>query len=191
MATENPIIVFGDERLPARFWKKIRIHPVFGCWEWIASTSNGYGQFRARIETKLRTVRAHLYAYRVLIGPVQEGEDLDHFRFEHGSESLCVGRACVWPGVHTRPASRRENLLRGETITSAMAAKTHCPCGRVYDMVNENGWRRCSVCFKASKARTYARLKAEGGERWESHRRLQIAAKARYRARLREARGGT
>ena len=73
-----------------------------GCWEWVAGTSDGYGQFWV----KGSNMSAHRYAYELLIGPVPNGLDLDH---------LCMCRRCVNP-AHLEPVTRAENNARGTGV---------------------------------------------------------------------------
>lgn len=111
-----------------------------GCWLWGGATMhNGYGQFRYRT----RLIAAHRASYLMFVGPIPEGLDLDH---------LCRRRNCVNP-AHLEPVTRRENLLRGDTITARNAAVTRCPRGHAYDALNTyvrpNDRRR--VCRRARR----------------------------------------
>jgi hypothetical protein len=68
----------------------------FGCWEWIgARNGNGYG-------SSCGSDPAHRVAYSWLVGPIPEGQELDH---------TCRNRACVNPH-HLEPVSRSENRKR-------------------------------------------------------------------------------
>lgn len=91
------------------------------CWEWQGAVDpNGYGRF----SINGRMLGAHRVAYELLSEPVADGLDLDH---------LCRNRRCVRPS-HLEPVSRRENLMRGETLAAAhhrgedcgFAACVHC-----------------------------------------------------------------
>lgn len=111
------------------------------CWEWQAGKgTNGYGLMRV----DGRQTAAHRFAYQLYVGPIPEGLDLDH---------LCRNRGCVNPG-HLEPVTRRENLMRGETITARKAAQTHCIHGHEFTPENTGrnsvtGTRRCRACDRA------------------------------------------
>lgn len=131
-----------------RFWAKVDVTDT--CWLWTgARTGGGYGNFW----TGERYAAAHRWLYELLIGPVPEGHQLDH---------LCRVRECVRPH-HLEPVTAQENLLRGETIPAAHAAKTHCPQGHPYDEENTimraRGTRECRTCENAAQRRRYQKVK--------------------------------
>lgn len=99
-----------------RFVAKVDNFDVDGCWLWVGAIdkNTGYGRFHAG--DGRRTVNAHRFAYETFVGPIPPGLDLDH---------LCRVRACVRPS-HLEPVTRRENLLRGETLAAAHAANRDC-----------------------------------------------------------------
>lgn len=120
------------------------------CWLWTGSTRHGgYGAIRSGT-TPRRWRPVHRVAYEQLVGPVPEGLVLDH---------LCRQRLCVRPD-HLEPVTLRVNILRGTGWGARNAAKTHCPSGHLYDTITYNGWRRCSICWKASVRRYQARRRA-------------------------------
>ena len=130
------------------------------CWLWTAA-KNAYGYGIVRIAKKNRY--AHRHIYELLVGPIAVGLDLDH---------LCRVRNCVNP-AHLEPVSRRENLLRGETISKRNADVTHCPQGHEYTPENTYVRRRknrsgeirfCRACAidKASHFRRVRKQREHG-----------------------------
>jgi hypothetical protein len=146
-----------------RFWPKVDTdgpipssRPDLGpCWLWCAEINhrNGYGRYR--ISTS-RSQLAHRFAYELLVGPIPDGLDLDH---------LCRVRACVNP-AHLEPVTRRENLLRGNTIPARFAERTHCNDGHPLSgenlRITSSGHRACATCQrrwrKEQTAREHARV---------------------------------
>lgn len=125
--------------LPKSFLAKVAIEDrghTTPCVVWTGSkVPNGYGQLTADSKRHL----AHRFAYATLVGPIPQGFDLDH---------LCRVRECVNIN-HLEPVTRRENLLRGNTITAVNAAKTHCPQGHEYtpdNLIRSGRKRYCREC---------------------------------------------
>ena len=87
-----------------RFWTKVDRSSPSGCWMWLGQTNQwGYGHFRRTLAPgQHRTVKAHRFAYTLLVGPIPAGLTLDH---------LCGRRACVRPD-HLEPVTNAENLRR-------------------------------------------------------------------------------
>ena len=121
-----------------RFWSKVQKQDD-GCWIWNGAHNNyGYG----RVYKDGRCLSAHRVAYEIAEGPVPPGLDLDH---------LCRVRDCVNP-AHLEPVSRKENLLRGETIPASNSQKTHCPEGHRLSLDNlvKSAYprrRQCRICW--------------------------------------------
>ncbi|MFF1916144.1 HNH endonuclease signature motif containing protein [Streptomyces sp. NPDC058239] len=151
----------GD--IEERFWARVD-KTDSGCWLWVSSSRAGnYGDFHfAGVR-----YRAHVWAYERFVGPVPKGLQLDHLC--HTNDSSCAGgveclhRRCVNP-AHLEPVTARENILRGNSIHAANAAKTHCVKGHPFDAANTHvksrGNRVCRTCQRASMARYRARKKA-------------------------------
>ncbi len=131
------------------FWDKVNkngpipdYEPSLGaCWLWLgAKVHNGYGQ----LKRSGKMVRAHRYAYELLIGPIPDGLQLDH---------LCRIPNCVNPD-HLETVTSRENTMRGVSFAALNARKTHCPQGHPYSGANlhirPRGTRKCRMCGQNS-----------------------------------------
>lgn len=138
---------FGDTRLPSRFWSKVR--DTGDCWMWAASTgSHGYGSFHmgSRLDGTKRRVLPHRLAYTTLIGPIDDGLELDH---------LCREPLCVNPS-HLEPVTHTENVRRGNGWSGRKARQTHCIHGHEFTAENtyrrpSGGGRECRRCIKERK----------------------------------------
>lgn len=129
-----------------RFWQKVNKNgpypnnpgPLYTrelgpCWLWTGTLKDtGYGRFYAAWP---KTVRAHRFAYELMVGSIPEHTELDH---------LCNVRHCVKP-QHLSPESHRVNCQRGRE-----PQKTHCKKGHLYDGANTyldpKGHRYCRTC---------------------------------------------
>jgi len=129
MRTKPTRSKYTPEQRSAAFWVKVdkdgpipQYRPDLGpCWLWAASLNYaGYGQFW--ISGRM------IFAHSFLIGLAPMGLQWDH---------LCRIRHCIRPN-HLEPVTGRVNTLRGDTIASRNAMKSHCPKGHPYD---ENTWR--------------------------------------------------
>jgi hypothetical protein len=117
-----------------------------GCWLWLGSKSeHGYG-YSGLFGLKW----AHRVAYRLCVGPIPEGLELDH---------LCRVPSCVNP-EHLEPVTHRENVLRGINPWAANARKTHCPKGHPLDgrfVTRGKRKRRCLTCHRDRERVRYDR----------------------------------
>lgn len=87
--------MFGNPRLPTRFWAKCEL--IHGCWIWTAGRQkNGYGKFGANGRCRL----AHRVAFEALVG--ETALPLDH---------TCRNRARVNP-AHLEAVSTATNNRR-------------------------------------------------------------------------------
>lgn len=111
------------------------------CWLWRGTIVRGYGQvFRARDDDgRIRTVRVHREMYRMCVGNIAEGLEIDH---------LCNHPRCVNPD-HLEPVTPQENVRRSILRTPTRPRKS-CPKGHALVGVNlvisPTGRRRCRAC---------------------------------------------
>jgi len=140
-----------------RFWARVRKDATpEGCWLWQGNLNNkGYGSIRIKPKRAGGPTLVHRYAYELLVGPIPEGKELDH---------LCKNRHCVSP-AHLEVVTRSENCSRGNSGHAwalHQRAKTHCPQGHPYDLLNTyfppRGGRQCRIC----RRETIRRLRAYG-----------------------------
>lgn len=132
-----------------RFWAKVDRRRSDGCWLWTGSKNRGgYGTITVNGHTRA----VHRVAYELLVGPIPDGLQLDH---------LCRVRHCVNP-AHLEPVTQRENILRGQGLAAANAAKTHCLRGHPFDGSNTYVWRGkrfCRACNREHQRKVAARAR--------------------------------
>lgn len=125
-----------------------------GCWLWTGQLDRyGYGKIKmGGREGVLK--KAHRIAYEAFVRPIPGGLEIDH---------LCRVRRCVNP-AHLECVTHRENMLRGNTPSSANVKKTRCPQGHGYDKentyVDRSGRRHCRACGRIRSQGKRARRKA-------------------------------
>lgn len=134
--------------LVERLWSYIDLpDDPDGCWLWTGPKGKkGYGILKVAGHN---LVAARL-VYEMEVGPIPplpngKPQPLDHFVCDNGPGG------CVSP-LHVRPASHRENLLRGDTIPARNLAKRECLNGHPFDEANtywrpdRPGVRDCRTC---------------------------------------------
>lgn len=112
-----------------------------GCHIWLGGrSSDGYALARHE-GRKVVVVRVR---YEREVGHIPNGLILDHYKCNNG------GGGCCNP-YHCRPATRRENTLRGDTMAAMWLARTHCRRGHEFTVRNtriekQTGARTCRRC---------------------------------------------
>lgn len=114
------------------------------CW---VSNRAAYPKGYTKLGYQGSTWLTHRFAYTVFVGDIPAGMQLDH---------LCRVRACCNPD-HLEPVTCRENLVRGETLTAAEVAQTHCKRGHPLEGDNlylrpDRTGRCCRTCRAAAGA---------------------------------------
>lgn len=123
-----------------RMASKFINNPNNGCWEWVASKSNGYGRFWYKNKLEY----AHRISHFIHIGPIPDGLTIDH---------LCKNPPCINP-KHLEVVTQRVNSIeRGTSPPAQNAKKTHCIRG--HEFTDENTYlykhrdkpkRSCKEC---------------------------------------------
>lgn len=134
-----------------RFWSKVDASGV--CWEWTgAKNPDGYGN----VTRQGKTLKAHRYAYSLLVEPIPADMEADH---------RCFNRACVNPD-HLDIVDHETNSRRARRARAGSA--TYCGKGHEYSDDNSyvwdgrpNGNRKCRKCSAQAQREYRARKKLE------------------------------
>lgn len=115
-----------------RFWAKV--NKTDTCWLWTGTPDkDGYGRFKAWVYGEWKNIRAHVWAWQEVNGPVPEGLVLDH--------RVCSVPACVRPD-HLLACTSAENTHRYFS-----EERTFC--------TNNHPLTQFGPCDKCAKARRY------------------------------------
>jgi hypothetical protein len=120
------------------FWKRVTVR-ADGCWDWNgALTHKGYAALRYEGNTRV----AHRFSYRLLVGPIPDGLQLDH---------LCRNRSCTNLG-HLEPVDNWENQRRSPLTLGGRAIRSQtCPQGHSCEAERKSdGSRWCRTCHNAN-----------------------------------------
>jgi len=107
-----------------RFWDKVEITSLYGCWEWTGGVSGPYGSFWL----KGRNHGAHKIAYALTYSVVEGDVKVHH---------LCENQLCVNP-LHLKPMSSKEHSVTHNS-------KTRCLRGHLRTLENISG-TACRKC---------------------------------------------
>ena len=131
-----------------RLLSKIHFNCATGCWEWTASMSpDGYGLFY--YDRSLRTTGAHRISYRLFVGEIPAGKEIDH---------LCRVRNCVNPS-YLEAVTRKVNTNRGDSLSGKRSRQILCKNGHSLSGENllptKTGRRACRICRNAYCRESY------------------------------------
>jgi hypothetical protein len=119
-----------------------------GCWMWRGHIDKKSGRGSWRMPEDSHATPAHRAAYRMFVGPIPKGLQLDH---------LCCVPSCVNP-AHLEPVTPLENVRRtgaGQAIT----------CRRGHVLAGDNlgkrsdGRRYCKTCSRMRQSKYWAKGK--------------------------------
>lgn len=119
------------------FLKKTRFGE--GCWEWqSADDGRGYGV----MYVDKTPYKAHRISFQIFYGHISTELQIDH---------LCMNKRCVNP-KHLEQVTQKENLRRGNALSSVYSRRTHCKRGHklggdnVTPSAMKRGVRSCRAC---------------------------------------------
>ena len=120
------------------------VHKTETCWLWTGTTSGSnarYGYFQVGTKSHIPKVPAHRVSYKLFVGPIPEGMEIDHV-LERG----CTSKLCVNP-AHLEPVTHAENRRRGR-LTTCRSGKHDLtdPSNMRWD--NKGQRRGCLQCWK-------------------------------------------
>ena len=134
--------------LEERFLKYVAKAPL-GCWLWTGTTAGSTAQY-GYFSVNGRKVPAHRVAYELWVGPIPDGQEIDHV-----AERGCVSKLCVNP-AHLEPVSHAENRRRGRL--SVCRAGLHDLTDPTNLRWDSKGQRRgCLACHNERRRERYAR----------------------------------
>lgn len=136
----NPLL-FGDKRLPVRFWEKVSIDPDSGCWNWSAAKSKGYGVFIMHHKRH----SAHRLSFSIAAH-----DPGSKFVLHRCDNPACVNPAHLFVGDQT--ANMQDMAAKGRWRKNNHALKkTHCVRGHPLSgsnvRLNKHGHRVCRSCM--------------------------------------------
>lgn len=138
-----------------RLLARSAVDPDTGCRRWTGGhDGHGYGQ----IAIKRRPVRVHVLAYKLWVGPIPDGYEIDHVHARG-----CRFFDCFEPS-HLEAVTHAENGRRWKALI------THCPQGHEYSP--ENTWhrplpsggtsRQCRTCHRERERQRWRKRVSHG-----------------------------
>lgn len=153
--------------IEGRFWQKVDRRGDDECWHWTASRDpDGYGRFQYPTENGQRHIRAHRWAYLMLVGPIGDGLVVCH---------RCDNPPCVNPAhlfLGTQLDNNADKVAKGRHarvwgVPLLRSRQTHCKHG--HELAGDNlvitptGHRSCRACRNAIARISYRKKKGLPG----------------------------
>jgi len=138
------LATFNDNRLPPRFWAKVKVDDVSGCWKWTGSiTSRGYGQIQWKTADGFRRVAVHRLSLLTIGAGIPDGLEVDH---------ECETKVCVNPW-HLKAVTSKRNIELHHERHPYLVCKNGHRIDEVGTYAAGQGWRRCAFCTKQAQER--------------------------------------
>jgi hypothetical protein len=140
-----------------RFWAKVQVNELTGCWEWNAGIKKDYARFVMSDDSK---ILSHVWAYLYCIGDYNRSLDMHH---------NCDNPACVNP-KHLEPMEHdRHMILSSRNQCTVNSMKLYCKYGHMMAGENiawskgKNGkrYRHCLICQRIYKRDRMRALRAK------------------------------
>lgn len=105
----DPAVALKDHTPAVERWKtSYEVDDATGCWNW-TKRGEPYGYGLISNGQAQQSIPAHRFVYEQIIGPVPDGEELDH---------TCLNKKCVNP-AHMEPVPHPINIERGHAARKA------------------------------------------------------------------------
>ena len=157
--------------LAERFWPKVDLSNLRGCWLWLGATNAGYGVIGSGQRGSV-PVRAHRVAWEIWNQKkVPAGLELDHFRMNPGSRHASCSRTCVNPR-HVEPVSHALNNRR--KYGEARCRRGHPRTVQNVYLHPTGGRRACRRCRHIVTRASQVRKKAEKANARSSARQARL-----------------
>jgi hypothetical protein len=143
------VSAYALQRSIVRFWSHVdKTAGPDGCWLWTGALGRaGYPRWGSPYWPG--DTYAHRIAYRMVVGPIPAGFEVDH---------LCFVPACVNP-AHLEAVTVQENRRRRR----ARPLTTECARGHAMDeantYVNPAGKRSCRCCVRAANRASHLKYR--------------------------------
>ena len=163
---------WGRDQSIDHFWSRVdKSAGAEDCWLWTGAKGRaGYPRWKSPYWPG--DVYAHRIAYRMVVGPIPRGFEVDH---------LCFVPSCVNP-AHLEAVTLQENRRRRRPVPLT----TECAKGHAMDEANtyvnpKNGRRHCRTCVREANRASHQKYREKrNADRAARRRTSSTAQNPRY-----------